>query len=294
MTSFNKKSDVRTNLYCLIGHNVEYSLSPEIHNAAFRDLGIRAVYIVLSIPPPILPDLISSFKRVGVSGFNITIPHKESIIPLLDRVDSLATKTGAVNTVIAKGRKLYGYNTDVQGIIKPLQFRGFNIKNSTALILGGGGTARACATALASNGCEEITILNRDGLRAKRLATSLRKAFHIACHHSVLNKSSSSKALENCDLVFNATPLGGKNLEEVTPIPTKNLTERHLVFDAVYRPYKTRLLRIAEKQGSVTIPGFEMLLEQGATSFELWTGMDAPREVMRKNLMRILVGRKKS
>jgi len=291
MTSSSKKSDVRTDLYCLIGHNVEYSLSPEIHNAAFQAMGIRAVYIVLNIPPAILPDLISSFRRIEVSGFNITIPHKESIISLLDRVDSLATKTGAVNTVISKGRKLYGYNTDVHGILKPLQSRGVNIKKSTALILGGGGTARACATALASNGCKEITILNRDGRRAERLATSVRKAFHIKCHHSALNKLSASKAIEDCNLVFNATPVGGKNLEEATPIPTNNLTEGHVVFDAVYRPYKTKLVRLAEKKGSMTIPGFEMLLEQGAASFELWTGLDAPREVMRDNLTRILVGK---
>jgi len=293
MTSFSKKSDLRTDLYCLIGHNVEYSLSPEMHNAAFQDMGIRAVYIVLNISPSILRDLISSFKRIGVSGFNITIPHKESIIPLLDRVDSLASKTGAVNTVISKGRKLYGYNTDVQGILKPLQSRGVNIKKSIALILGGGGTARACATAFASNGCEEITILNRDARRARILATSLRKAFPITCHHSVLNESSASIALEKCDLVFNATPVGGKNLEEATPIPTKSLTARHVVFDAVYQPYKTKLLRLAEKKGAVTIPGFEMLLEQGAASFELWTGLAAPKEVMRENLMRALVGRKK-
>ncbi|MEK0326601.1 MAG: shikimate dehydrogenase [Nitrosopumilus sp.] len=291
MASSDKKSEVGTQLYCLIGHNVEYSLSPEIHNAAFQALGIRAVYIVLNIPPPILPDLISSFKRIGVSGFNITIPHKESIIPLLDKVDSMATKTGAVNTVISKGRKLYGYNTDVYGVLKPLQSRGVNIKKSKALILGGGGTARACATALASNGCKEITILNRDARRAERLATSVRKAFHIKCHHSALNKISSSKAIEDCNLVFNATPVGGRNLEEETPIPTNNLTEGHVVFDAVYRPYKTKLLRLAEKKGSMTIPGFEMLLEQGAASFELWTGLDAPKEVMRDNLMKSLVGK---
>lgn len=291
MTSSSKKSGVGTRLYCLVGHNVEYSLSPEIHNAAFQALGIRAVYVVLSIPPPILPDLITSFKRIGVSGFNITIPHKESIIPLLDNVDALATKTGAVNTVISKGRKLFGYNTDIYGVLRPLQSRGVNIKKSTALIIGGGGTARAFATALASNGCKEITILNRDARRAGLLATSVRKAFHIKCHHSALNKLSSSKALEDCNLVFNATPIGGRNLEEVTPIPTNNLTAGHVVFDAVYRPYKTKLVQLAEKKGSVTIPGFEMLLEQGAAAFELWTGMDAPREVMRDNLMRVLVGK---
>lgn len=294
MTSFSKKGTARTDLYCLIGHDVGYSLSPEIHNAAFGYMGIPAVYIVLNIPPAILPDLISSFKRIAVSGFNVTIPHKESIIPFLDRVDSLASKTGAVNTVLAKGRKLHGYNTDVQGILAPLQSRKVRIKKSRALILGGGGTAKACATALASNGCEEITILNRDAHRASRLAKSLRKTFHITCHNSVLSESSSSKALENCDLIFNATPIGGKGLEEATPIPTKNLTVEHVVFDAVYRPYKTRLLRLAEKKGSVTIPGFEMLLEQGAASFELWTGMDAPREVMRESLLRILAGRKNS
>ncbi len=291
MTSSSKKREVGTRLYCLIGHNVEYSLSPEIHNAAFQALGIRAVYIVLSIPPPILPDLISSFKRIGVSGFNITIPHKESIIPLLDKVDALATKTGAVNTVISKGRKLYGYNTDVYGVLRPLQSRGVNIKKSTALIIGGGGTARACATALASNGCKEITILNRDARRAGRLATSVQKTFHIKCHHSALNKLSASKAIEACNLVFNATPVGGRNLEDATPIPTNKLTEGHVVFDAVYRPYKTKLVELAEKKGSVTIPGFEMLLEQGAASFKLWTGMDAPKDVMRDNLMRILVGK---
>ncbi|MFQ6011482.1 MAG: shikimate dehydrogenase, partial [Nitrososphaerales archaeon] len=282
MTSSSKRDRPRTSLYCLIGHNVEYSLSPEIHNAAFKKTGINAVYFVLNIPPTILTNLVSSFKRIALSGFNVTIPHKEAIIPLLDHVDSLASTTGAVNTVIAKGRKLHGYNTDVQGILTPLRSRGINIKNMRALILGGGGTARACVSALASEGCKEITILNRDGLRARKLANIFGEAFQITCHHSVLSNSSSSKALENCELVFNATPMGGKDLEEKTPIPTEKLTSEHVVFDAVYRPRKTRLLGLAEESGAITIPGYEMLLEQGAASFELWTGTDAPRDVMKK------------
>lgn len=270
-----------TKLCCLIGNPVEQSPSPTMHNAAFRHLGVNAVYLAFSIENQNLSEAISGLKAVEFLGANITMPHKERTIPLLDEIDPMARKVGAVNTILNNGSKLIGFNTDVEGFANPLEKKA-KIAKLTAMIIGAGGASKACAYSLAINGCRKITILNRTLLKAKKLVTAIEKEFDVEVRAEQLNEKSTQNQIGKHNLVVNATPLGMHEEWFGLSLEGTKLPEGTIAYDLVYRPVNTYFLNEFRRQGAVCISGYEMLVEQAALSFEIWTRRKAPKKIMTK------------
>ena len=276
------KINSKTKIYGLVGHPLEHTASPAMHNAAFRALGLNAVYLAFDIEPMVFEDAIKGLKALKVGGFNVTIPYKERIIPLLTHVDSSAAKVGAVNTVKLDDSLLKGYNTDVIGFLAPLLELDLKLDEITALILGAGGAAKACVRALLDAGCREIIVLNR----------SLERALNLFKQHNntnilkvgPLNEESLKEALSRARLVVNTTPVGMYPNVDESIIPKVLLRSDLIVYDLVYRPVETRLIKEAKEAGATTISGYKMLLEQAAESFRIWTGLEPPKDVMLKAL----------
>lgn len=268
--------------YCIIGDPVAHSLSPGMQNAAFAALGLNATYIAFRVPISELKESMDSLRAIKVSGFNVTIPHKVSIIKYLDELDSTAKKAGAVNTVKNIEGVLKGYNTDIAGFIEPLRKRKIDFNGMTVLLLGAGGAARAIVAALSEEKISKIIIANRDLAKASDLAKigdSLGLKSEVIPFDDVQNHSLSA------DLIVNSTSIGLAN--ETSPIDYEHIKKGSIVYDIVYRPVVTDLIENAKFAEAYVVYGYEMLLEQGAKAFEIWTGLVAPREAMKKNLLGI-------
>jgi shikimate dehydrogenase len=273
----------------LFAYPAWHSLSPAMHNAAFESLGVDARYLPVEVPPHELPAAVAGLKEPEVLGANVTLPHKERVIPLLDSVSAEARAVGAVNTIVRRGDSLEGHNTDVSGFLRALADLSFDFQGKRALLLGAGGAARAVAYALLISGLGDLLIYNRTLERAERLAGDFSSLGEVR----VLTGERLKEDLGECELVVNATSVGlmkeGVSLEE-TPLPAEFLPPKGAVVDLVYRPARTRLLREAEAAGLVTQNGLPMLVYQGADSFSLWTGLDAPAGLMRSAAQRMLAG----
>jgi shikimate dehydrogenase len=267
--------------YCIIGDPIEHSLSPAMHNAAFNFLKLRSTYIAYRVAYSELAASICSLKEVRLAGFNVTIPHKTRILKYIDVLDMVASKAGAVNTVQNVDGVLYGYNTDVGGFLRPLAKRGINLNGLNVLLLGAGGAARAVVVALSSKTENlKISIANRNRDRAKELAKI----------GNTLGANCESFSLQDvqllsyrADMIVNTLPLGMYNEKSV--IDVQYIPSDSIVYDVVYRPVLTDLLKNAKQAGATLVYGYEMLLEQGGESFQIWTGIPAPLEVMRKSLL---------
>lgn len=268
--------------YCIIGDPVTHSLSPGMQNAAFAALGLNATYIAFRVPISELKESIDSLRAIKVSGFNVTIPHKVSVIKYLDELDSTAKKAGAVNTVKNIEGVLKGYNTDIAGFIEPLRKRKIDFNGMTVLLLGAGGAARAIVAALSEEKISKMIIANRDLAKAQDLA-KIGGSLGLKCEaipfDDVQNHSLSA------DLIVNSTSIGLAN--EASPIDYEHIKKGSIVYDIVYRPVVTDLIENAKFAEAYVVYGYEMLLEQGAKAFEIWTGLEAPREAMKKNLLGI-------
>jgi shikimate dehydrogenase len=277
----------KTKVCALIGDPVEHTVSPAMHNAAFQELGLDYIYVAFKVKPEELPQAVAGLKALNITGFNVTIPHKVVIIPLLDSLDPLAEKVGAVNTVINDDGKLKGYNTDAEGFYRALTEHGFNPKNKKVVVLGAGGASRAITYILAKNGAS-LTILNRQQELdwAEDIAGLLREDFRKEV--KVLELGDLAKALPSADLLINATSVGMSPSANVSPVPAKLLAGLPLVFDIVYNPIKTKLLQDAAVAGVKTISGVDMLAWQGALAFEKWTGRTAPINLMRETAIKML------
>ncbi len=260
--------DGRTQIYGILGRPVAHSLSPAMHNAAFRSLGINAVYV--AFPVTDLPQAVAGLRGLGIQGVSVTIPFKEEIIPLLDEVDPQAARMGAVNTVVRRDGRLMGCNTDWRGALQALEAK-TEIAGKRFLILGAGGAARAIVFAILERG-GQAAVSDQD--TAKALALSREFWVEVV----------SPGRLEEypAAILINATPVGLVPDEDAIPIEPHLLGRFSLVMDIVYRPLETRLLREAKAQGCAVIDGLQMLIHQGAAQFELWTGRPAPLEVMAK------------
>lgn len=267
--------------YCIIGDPIEHSLSPMIHNAGFNHLKLRSTYIAYKVKYLELEASIFSLKKVGITGFNVTIPHKTNVLKYIDVLDSIAKQAGAVNTVQNVQGSLYGYNTDVEGFLRPLANRKINLNGMNILLLGAGGAARAVVAGLSKETQDiKISIANRNINKAKELV-KLGTQLGFKCDTLGLDdvKLNSNRA----DMIVNTLPLGMDNENAIIDIPS--ISEGSIVYDIVYRPVLTNLLRNAKQAGAMLIYGYEMLLEQAAESFQIWTGMPAPKDVMRKALL---------
>lgn len=270
------KVDAGTRLCALIGHPVAHSVSPQMHNAAFRALGLDYIYLAFDVEPGQLARAVRGLRALGVAGFNVTIPHKVSVMRLLDGLDSSARDAGAVNTVAIGREGLIGYNTDVYGIENSLK-TAEKLKPGRAMIIGAGGAARATAIALHRLGYKEVVIANRRLWRAAALARRLKT---IGVKAKAVELGDAGKYSRSCAVIVNATPIGMWPEASGTPLKAREIPGDAVVLDLVYNPAKTILLEEAERAGAEAIPGITPLVEQGAKAFELWTGVEAPKDVM--------------
>ena len=255
-----------TRVYGLVGTDVSRSLSPALHNRAFAERGLDAIFVPISADD--LDAFWNALPLLGLSGFSVTRPYKGDVVPRLAKVDEAARRMASVNTVLRNGDGWVGASTDGAGVLRPLAQR-IDVRGRDVVVLGAGGAARAAASALAAEGAR-VMVLARDPGRAAEAAEPSGSA----------SGPLSSLPDLNWDILINATPVGQVPHESESLVPAALLRPAHVVFEMVYAPRETRLLREARAAGCVTIEGLEMLAAQGALQFEMWTGQDAPREAM--------------
>lgn len=274
----------KTKLVGILGYPVSHSLSPRMHNAAYRAMGLDICYIPLPVKPPDLQTAVQGLQAVKFLGANVTIPHKVAAAGLMDRLDESTAKIRAVNTIVNTESGLAGHNTDGEGFVRALEeVTTIDYGSAPAVLIGAGGAARAIAFALAEKGIKELAIINRSRDRAVALKTLLGN-HHSSLPVSVLAPDDVGRELVTASkLVINATPLGMKGNLKSVPVAVDNLTEDHVVCDIVYSGSgDTPMISAAREKGAVTLGGLGMLLHQGAASIRLWTGMDPPLDEMRR------------
>ena len=265
--------------YAVIGDPIDHSLSPNIHNAAFKELNMDCTYIAYRIPKDELFEGLESLKKINISGFNVTIPHKVEVMKYIDKVDEDCSLIGAANTISNENNILKGYNTDMDGFLDPFHRRNINIKDLQVLLLGAGGAARAIIAGLVKENVESIMIANRTEDNANSLSQFANK-IGMNVTTSLL---SDVEDVGKYDLIINATSVGLKN--ESSPISTKNIRKDSVVYDIVYNPMNTDLIKCAKEKGAIIIYGYEMLLGQAIRAFEIWHKTKAPYEVMKKAVL---------
>ena len=273
-----------TKIYGIFGHPVSHSLSPLMHNSAFAALGLDCVYTAFDVHPDDIGKAADAIRALGISGVNVTIPHKQAIIPHLDEVSPDAKHTGAVNTVKNEGGRLTGYNTDVGGFMRDAREElGISPEGASILLLGAGGAARAVISAFGMNGAKRIAIANRTPGKAEKLAEEFGRFFPDTTIYPVDSGDAGAmtKELGLTDLLVNSTS-GGMEGASGLEINIGALRDGAAVYDLVYKPRETKLVKEAKALGHKAVGGLGMLLYQGALSFEIWTGENAPVDVMRK------------
>lgn len=276
--------DASTKLCCLIGHPVAHSVSPQMHNAAFEALKLNYVYLAFDVVEEDLGRAVEGLKALGAAGFNVTIPHKVSVIRFLDDLDESAEIVGAVNTVVIRGEVARGYNTDVHGVEEALRKRRMRAAKP-ALVIGAGGAARAAVAAALKLGHGKVVIANRTIEKAMELAGWVNS---MGGEAEYCGLEEAGRAAAECGLIVNATSMGMHPRIDETPLRRWEIPCDSIVLDLVYNPLRTRLLREAEAAGAEAVSGLEVLVYQGAKAFELWTGHEAPIEVMREAALRAL------
>lgn len=272
-----------TRVVAILGDPVEHSRSPAMHNAAFEALGLDYVYVALRVRPGDLGRAVAGARALGFAGWNVTVPYKERIIPLLDRVSATARAIGAVNTVSLVGHQLIGDNTDAEGFRRAIAKLAFRPRGKSAVLLGAGGSARAVAYALSQAGVGRLTILNRTRARALALARQMRAIGRSEVIVGSLGSARAAAPVREADLVVNCTSLGLDG-RTIPPIPIAETPAHCLFYDLVYGPERTPLVRLAEQLGRRAEDGRTMLLEQAGLAFHLWTGRRAPLGTMERAL----------
>ena len=267
----------RSSLCLIIGDPVSHSLSPSMHNAAYVSAGLPFVMAGAHVRAEGLPDALRGMRALGIRGFAVTMPHKVAILPLLDVVDPIAQTIGAVNTVVNDNGVLTGFNTDWLGILRPLE-RTIDLKARTVALLGAGGAAQAALYACTSEGAS-VTIFNRSVEKASAIAEKF------GCAVRSLDAATD---LSTFDIIINTTSVGmSPNLDQ-SPISESAIRKHHIIFETIYAPNVTTLLKVSQIVGAQTITGLEMFLEQGVAQFQLHTGVKAPRNEMEKILRNAL------
>jgi len=275
-----------TGIYGIFGHPVKHSLSPDMHNSAFNTLGLNSVYVAFDIDPESIEEAARAIRVMGIRGINITIPHKQTIIPYLDEVSPDAKLTGAVNTVKNENGKLLGYNTDVGGFLRAIrEDLDFSPEGNTLFLIGAGGAARAVLSAFCMNGGAVVYITDIIKDKALKLANQFKANFQNITIETVEldNQNLIEQKFNEADILVNASPAGMNGVGSLD-IPLTSLNKNAVVYDLVYKPPDTNLLKEAKQLGHKASGGLSMLLYQGAESFEIWTGENAPVEIMKKAL----------
>ncbi|UCD85104.1 MAG: shikimate dehydrogenase [Deltaproteobacteria bacterium] len=273
--------DAETKLCALIGNPVGHSLSPALHNAAFKELGLNYIYLAFQVED--LVKAVAGIRALGIKGVSVTIPHKVQVMEYLDEIDDTAREIGAINTILNVNGRLEGYNSDSSGALKALEDAGVSFAGKRILILGSGGAARAVAFGLAfHSSINLISILGIVEDELKSLGKDLSKKGGPDINTGLLSEPVLKNTISDAEVVINCTPLGMHPEVDRSVIPPDILQKGQVVFDVVYNPLKTKLLREAEEAGCRIVPGIEMFINQAATQFELWTGEKAPVGVMRE------------
>ncbi len=273
-----------TELTGIIGYPITHSVSPQMHNAAYEKLGLNFCYVPLSIKPNNIDKALEGIRMLGFVGVNVTIPHKEVIIPHLDEVTKLARLIGAANVILNQEGHLVGYNTDGPGFIDSLtEDAGFNVKGKRAVVLGAGGAAKAVALMLAQDKIKTLVISDVIYDKAKTLCEYISSHFEIAPYACPANSKELKKSVAECDLLVNATPLGTYPKVNGCPIDeTYDIPSGAIVYDLVYNPLETKLLKLAKSKGAKPVSGLGMLIRQGALAFSLFTEEEAPIKIMKE------------
>ncbi len=273
----------KTSVYGIIGDPVEHSLSPVMQNSAFEKLGMDCVYVPFRVGTRALGIAVQGLRSQGVLGFNVTVPHKIGIVRHLDKLDPVAKKVGAVNTVKTAQNKLVGYNTDTTGVLEALKNNGIIPNNNTFTILGAGGAAKAITYALIDS-ASRIAVLNRTLEKVYELKRGLKRKSGKEIQIDRLTKRNLMREIHTTDVLINATSIGMKGNPGKIPIEG-DLPKNLVVFDIVYDRCDTELIQRAKRSACRTIKGTEMLLYQAAAAFELWMGVEAPIDTMRHSLV---------
>lgn len=276
----------KTQIVGLLGHPVQHSQSPTMHNRAFAQKQLNYAYAAFDVAPDKLAEAVAGIRALGLRGVNVTIPHKVMIMPFLDEIDPLAKMIGAVNTVVNDNGRLIGYNTDGAGYVRSLvEETGMHLPNQVVTLLGAGGAARAVAFTLAEKGVKEIRIINRSQEKAALLADHL-SSLVSTC---TVGPVEGGTAIADTTLLINTTSIGMYPHVDELPIPVDWLHEGLTVSDLIYNPLDTKLLIHARRTGAKTHSGIGMFVNQGALAFELWTGERAPADSMREVVLNQLI-----
>jgi len=266
--------------FAVIGDPIDHSLSPTIHNSAYRELEMECTYIAYRVPKGELANGIESLKKIKIAGFNVTIPHKVDMMKYLDNVDENCKKIGAVNTVLNDDGILRGFNTDMDGFLEPIKRKEIEIKNSKVLLLGAGGAARAIVAGFQKEGADEIVIANRTKENGEKLAEFSKR---IGLNARSIHTEEMNALDSNFDFIVNASSLGLNSEKNI--VPSSLIDEQTTVYDIVYKPIKTDLIKLAKENKSRIIFGYEMLLGQAIRSFEIWLDKQAPYETMKRSIL---------
>jgi shikimate dehydrogenase len=275
-----------TELYCIFGNPVAHSLSPVMHNAAFRQMGLNAVYMAFRVHD--IASAVMAMKTLGIRGASVTIPFKIDVLSYCDTIDTLAARIGSANTLVLRDGRVRAVNTDGEGALQALLEAGLEVQGSSILILGYGGSARAIAHTLDNHGAT-VTVSGRNREKGEKLASELSpsaKGKPAFLETRELNRD----VLMGMDILINTTPLGMEPDTGSTPLDRELLHPGLTVFDIVYRPGKTRLLREAEERQCRTVPGISMLVYQGVRQFEMWTGTSPDPDIFFRALNNELYG----
>lgn len=276
----------KTHLLGVIGYPIEHSLSPVMHNAAIAELGVDYAYLPFAIAPEDLSAAIAGFGAIGLQGFNVTIPHKQAIMPLLSEITPIAQAIGAVNTVWRTAQGWSGTNTDVEGFLAPLRSQP-QWQSNRAVILGNGGAARAVVAGCAQLGLAQVQVVGRKRETLQAFLKSWTDS-PLTVNLTVHQWDELPTLLPTAGLLVNTTPIGMAPHIDSSPIPVtelKKLPPEAIVYDLIYTPRPTQFLQLAHAQGNVIFDGLEMLVQQGAAALHQWLQRPVPVEVMRRSLL---------
>ncbi|PSB10111.1 shikimate dehydrogenase [filamentous cyanobacterium CCP2] len=280
----------KTQLLGVVGHPIEHSLSPVMHNAALEALGVDYVYVPFAVAPEDLAAAVEGFQAIGIRGFNVTIPHKQTIMPLLASISDLAQAVGAVNTVCWTEQGWSGTNTDVEGFVAPLRSFSQDWNQSKAVVLGNGGAARAVVAGCAQLGCSQVQVVGRNAEKLQDFAHSWENS-PIPVNLSIHSWDELPRLLPEAALLVNTTPVGMAPHPHASPLTIadlQHLSPHTIAYDLIYTPRPTQFLQQASAQGAIPIDGLEMLVQQGAVGLKLWLQRAVPVEIMRQSLLAYL------
>ena len=285
----NMGNDKTFNQFAVIGYPIEHSLSPILHNDIFQQLNLNAQYKKIQIPPNDLTDFVKAISQRNLNGFNITIPHKTDILSYLDHINPRAKEIGAVNCVLNKNNKLWGFNTDWYGFSMLLKNNDVNISGKTILILGAGGVAYSALYSLISENAGKIFIINRTHKNTIKLIDNFKSNSE---NMEIIGLNSEDIIANQIDIIINCTPLGMSPQQKKTPISKDLILPQHIIIDTIYTPLKTRLLHEAESIGAKIINGLDMFIYQGLASIDIWYGENVSKKVnhnlIKEKIIRIL------